>query len=302
MLTWLPRPLVGIIMSLLLMINTLLWASALYVLILIKLMLPRGALFDAVSHRMSQLAQRWAACNSFMANHLLDIDWQIELPETLNPSGQYIACANHQSWNDIFVLMRAFDSRTPFFKFFLKQELIWVPVLGLAWWGLDYPFMKRYTRAQVTKNPHLKGKDMETTRKSCERFKRLPVLVLNFLEGTRFTEVKHARQNSPYRHLLKPKSGGLAFAIAAFDNNITQLLDITIAYPQGSVGFWQFLCGDVKQVVVKARELEIPAEVMNGNYEDDPAFRATVHQWVASIWQQKDDQLAEILQAKKSSA
>jgi 1-acyl-sn-glycerol-3-phosphate acyltransferase len=41
------------------------------------------------------------------------------------------------------VLQRIFHGRIPFLKFFLKQELIWVPVIGLAWWALDFPFMKR---------------------------------------------------------------------------------------------------------------------------------------------------------------
>lgn len=300
MLRWLPRPLVGLIMSTLLILNTLFWATQLYLLIIVKLILPRGRAFNAVSHAMSLLAQTWAACNSAMANTLLNIQWHIELPENLSPSGQYIACANHQSWNDIFVLMRAFGFKTPFFKFFLKQELIWVPILGLAWWGLDYPFMKRYTRAQIAANPALKGKDMETTRQSCAKFKTLPVLVLNFLEGTRFTPEKHNRQHSPYQHLLKPKSGGLAFAIAAFDGNITQLLDITIVYPEGSVGFWQFLCGDVKSVTVKVREVSIPAEFAQGNYEDDAVFRATIHQWVAGIWQQKDRDISAVLSDKKA--
>lgn len=216
MISFLPRPLHGLIMAILLLTNTVFWVSQLYILVILKLILPIKSVRLVISDVMSLLAQTWAACNSQIANHLMRIDWDIRLPANLNRRGQYLACANHQSWNDIFVLMRAFGYKAPFFKFFLKQELIWVPLLGLAWWGLDYPFMKRHTRDQLAKNPALKGKDMETTRRACEKFKDLPVMVLNFLEGTRFTEKKHAAQSSPYQHLLKPKSGGFAFATSAF--------------------------------------------------------------------------------------
>ena len=112
----------------------------------------------------------------------------------------YLMTSNHQSWADILVLQKVTNRRVPSLKFFLKQELIWVPLLGLAWWALDFPFMKRYSRAQLEKRPELKGKDMETTRKACEKYAHYPVSVMNFFEGTRFTEEKHRQQNSPYRH------------------------------------------------------------------------------------------------------
>lgn len=295
MISFLPRPLHGLLMAILLLANTIFWVLPLYALVILKLLLPIKPVRHALSDLMSLLAQSWAACNSFYANHLMRIDWDIRLPANLNRRGQYLACANHQSWNDIFVLMRAFGYKAPFFKFFLKQELIWVPLLGLAWWGLDYPFMKRFTRAQVLKNPSLKGKDMETTRKACEKFKDLPVMVLNFLEGTRLTPEKQANQKSPYQHLLKPKSGGFAFATTAFGERLNALLDITIVYPDGSVGFWEFLCGDVRRVVVDVREITIPSEFFAGDYESDSAFRSRYHQWIAALWAEKDQKISEIL-------
>ncbi len=63
--------------------------------------------------------------------------------DSLHQRGWYLVSSNHQSWVDILVLQRIFHGRIPFLKFFLKQELIWVPVIGLAWWALDFPFMKR---------------------------------------------------------------------------------------------------------------------------------------------------------------
>ena len=156
--------------------------------------------------------------------------------------------------------------------------------------------MKRHTREQIAKIPALKGMDMETTRRACEKFKDIPVMVLNFLEGTRFTEKKHKTQHSPYQHLLKPKSGGFAFATSAFGERLNALLDITIVYPDGSVGFWEFLCGDVRRVIVDVREITIPSEFYDGDYESDAEFRGRYHRWIASLWAEKDARISALLE------
>lgn len=107
-------------------------------------------------------------------------------------------------------------------KFFLKKELIWVPFLGLAWWALDFPFMKRYSRKFLAANPHLAGKDLESTKKACEKFKHTPVSVMNFVEGTRFTPEKHQRKNSPYAHLLPPRPAVWGLSWAPWGNTCTR--------------------------------------------------------------------------------
>src|SRR3546814_693522 len=169
------------------------------------------------------------------------------------------------------------------------------------WWGLDYPFMARHTKQQIAKNPALKGKDIETTRKACEAFRDQPALILNFLEGTRFTEAKRQNQKSPYQHLLRPKSGGFAFTLSALGEQLHSLLDVTIVYPEGSRGFWDFLCGRVRHVIVEVRQLEVPRDLFHGSYESDPAFRARFHGWIASLWQDKDRRIAELLAKSRAS-
>jgi len=293
-LTVLPAPLVGAVMFVVLVVHTVLWASVVYVGIFLKLLAPKGRARDAASRLTAWLAQRWAVLNTVYVGALLRIDWDIRIDADLSPRGQYLVCANHQSWNDIFVLMQTFGSKAPFFKFFIKQELIWVPVLGLCWWGLDYPFMKRYTPEQVAKNPSLKGTDLATTRKACERYKNQPVLILNFLEGTRFTPAKHERQQSPYRHLLKPKSGGFAFTLSALGERLNSLLDVTIVYPDGPQGFWDFLCGRMRRVKVEVRQLRIASDLFAGDYENDPVFRKHFQDWVAQLWSDKDRRIEEM--------
>ena len=298
MLTSLPGPLTAAIMFMVIVVHTLIWASVVYVGIFLKLLAPPGRLRDSASRLTAWLAQQWAVLNTVWVKWLLKVEWEIRIDADLSPGGQYLVCANHQSWNDIFVLMQTFGRRAPFFKFFIKQELIWVPVLGLCWWGLDYPFMKRYTPEQIAKDPSLKGKDLETTRKACERYRNQPVLILNFLEGTRFTPAKHARQQSPYRHLLKPKSGGFAFTLSALGDKLNSLIDVTIVYPQGPQGFWAFLAGRMRSVRVEVRQLTIPAELFHGSYETDAEFRKRFQDWIGKLWAEKDRRIGEMLTAR----
>ncbi|PTU32800.1 acyltransferase [Stenotrophobium rhamnosiphilum] len=298
MLSFLPGPLHGAVVMLFLIVNTVFWATPLYVMVLFKVLIPHGALRDRFSVAAAWLAQHWAVTNSIMVQLLMRIEWDLRMNMDVSPQGQYLVCANHQTWNDIFVLMRAFGKRAPFFKFFLKQELIWVPVLGLAWWGLDYPFMKRYSKEQVAKNPALKGKDLETTRKACEAFKNQPALVLNFLEGTRFTPAKHDQQKSPFRHLLKPKSGGFAFTVSALGERLNSLLDVTIVYPDGAKGFWDFCAGRVRKVIVEVRQLEVPHEFYEGDYENDPVYRERFQKWIGTLWSEKDQRIEQLLKGQ----
>jgi 1-acyl-sn-glycerol-3-phosphate acyltransferase len=155
--------------------------------------------------------------------------------------------------------------------------------------------MKRYSKAFLDRNPHLKGKDLEITRQACEKFQGIPVTVVNFLEGTRFTVDKHRNQQSPYRHLLKPKAGGVAFVLAALGDNLDALLDVTILYPEGTPpGFWDLLCGRVSRVVIDVQTRDLNAALWRSDYQEDPVFRAEIQQWVSELWAQKDARLVEM--------
>lgn len=294
----LPAPVLGTVHGFLMIANLLIWAVPVYTLIFIKL-LTWGKVRIVVSHWIARTAQTWASINVLMWKTIPGIDWDIRGVENLDRDGQYMAISNHQSWNDIPAVITAFDRRAPFFKFFMKQELIWVPVLGLAWWGLDYPFMKRHTPEEIARNPELRGQDLETTRRSCEKFQHIPVLILNYLEGTRFTQEKHDRMKSPYRHLLLPKAGGFAFAMSIMGQKLHRLLDITIVYPDGAMKFWDFACGRVNRVIVDVRQLEIPGEFFHGDYSEDAEFRERVKAWVGDLWQEKDQRFEELLSGKK---
>lgn len=83
------------------------------------------------------------------------------------------------------VLCCVFKDRIPMPKFFLKQQLLYVPFIGMACWALDMPFMRRYSREYLLRHPHKRGQDLATTRRSCEKFRAVPTTVVNYVEGTR---------------------------------------------------------------------------------------------------------------------
>ena len=287
----------GSLAVVLLLINTLVLIGPMMVVALLKLLLPGAPLKRACSVVVMWIAETWAEICKGVFALLTPTHWDIRGVENLRQDTSYLVVSNHQSWVDIPALVQAFNRKTPYFKFFLKKELIWVPFLGLAFWALDYPFMKRYSKSLLEKRPELKGQDLEITRRACEKFQGIPVTVVNFLEGTRFTPAKQAAQESPYRYLLKPKAGGVAFVLAALGDNLDALLDVTIVYPQGKPpGFWALLCGRVERVVVDVQTRELDPALWRGDYQQDPAFRAEIQQWVSRLWQEKDQRIQALTQ------
>ncbi|GLH73719.1 acyltransferase [Geothrix limicola] len=261
---------------------------------LLKLTLPFGAVRRGADRLLNALAEGWIAVNGWWMALVRRIRWDVSGHEGLRRKGWYLVSSNHQSWVDILVLQKVFHRRVPFLKFFLKRQLLYVPVMGLAWWALDFPFMKRRTGSRSA--------DLATARRACEKFRQIPTSVMNFLEGTRFSRAKHASQGSPYRHLLKPKVGGLATTLSAMGERFDALLDVTIVYPDGVPSFWDLLCGKVKQVVVRVREREIPKDLLGGDYEGDPAFRARMQAFVQAMWAEKDARIEEIVLSLRSRA
>ena len=197
---------------------------------------------------------------------------------------------------DILVLQYLLNRRVRPLKFFLKQELIWVPVIGLCWWALGFPFMKRYSKEYLARHPEKKGKDLQTTRRTCARFRHNPVGIFNFVEGTRFTPAKHQEQQSPYRYLLKPKAGGLAFVLDAMGEQLHGMINVTLHYPQGSPGFWTLLSGQLDEVVVVIEQLPIPDRFIGRAYDQDEAYRKDFQQWINALWETKDGLLERLHQ------
>ncbi|HRE13440.1 MAG TPA: acyltransferase [Usitatibacteraceae bacterium] len=277
----------GSLAALALGLNVIAVSLAMFPFALVKFLVPVPALRRLTDRALNAIALRWIAHNDALMALVGNTRWDVEGADGLDRRGWYLVSANHQSWADILVLQKVFRGRIPFLKFFLKSELIWVPVIGLAWWALDFPFMKRGKKGGRS--------DLETTRIACERFRHIPTSVMNFVEGTRFTAAKHARQKSPYRHLLKPRAGGMAMALATMGEDFQALLDVTIAYPGGTPTFWDLLCGRMGAVVVRVEQRPIPTALVGVSDVGDPQFRAGVQEWLAGMWNDKDRRLGELL-------
>ncbi|MBB3226747.1 1-acyl-sn-glycerol-3-phosphate acyltransferase [Luteibacter sp. Sphag1AF] len=282
------------LVCLLLALNIVCHITPLFALTFVKLIVPIRAVRQLCTRGLVALAESWIARNSKLFDVFTRIQWRVDGLEHLQSRENFLVICNHQSWVDIPVLQKLFNRRIPFFRFFLKSELIWVPLLGPAWWALDFPFMKRYSREKLEAHPELRGKDREATRRACEKFRSVPVSVMNFTEGTRFTPAKHAAQKSPYTHLLRPKAGGVAFVMDAMGDAMRSLLDVTIVYPQGPGSMMDLIAGRIREIRVHVRQLPLLAE-LRGDYEGDAAFRERFQLWVNELWAEKDARIGRML-------
>lgn len=282
--------LLGILSLLYLAVNTLFWVALLLVVTVFRLVIPVKPWRKFCGKAAVLIAESWIFFNNMGLFLTRSMEIEVEGLEALSRNEWYLVLSNHQSRVDIPVLQKVFFRQIPFLKFFLKQELIWVPILGPAWWALDFPFMKRYSTGYLKRNPHLKGKDLEITRRACEKFRNSPVSIMNFVEGTRFTLDKKKQQQVPYHNLLRPKAGGLGYVLSVMGDQLTAILNITICYPGGAQELWAFLCGKVKKVNVKIEKLPITKDIL-GNYADDKQFRIKLQKWLNEVWLEKDRHL-----------
>lgn len=295
MLDFLPAPLKGTLAALLILANTLILIPFLLFFALLKLVIPIIPVRKGCTVILNNIAYIWIGFNNLTMDLLHKVEWDIRGTSELSRKHWYFVTCNHQSWADIPAIQYVLNSKVPLLKFFLKKELIWVPLLGVAWWALDFPFMHRHTKEQIARRPELKGKDIAATQAACEKFRYTPVTIFNFMEGTRFTQAKHERQNSPYRHLLKPRAGGTAFVFGAMGEMIHTMLDVTIVYPDGVGGFWDYICGRIRRITIDIRTREVPDQFLGMNYEDDREIRKAFQAWVTELWREKDQRIERIL-------
>ncbi len=281
----------GIVSVLLLILSTLFWGIPLVLLTALKLITPGRPLRRLILRGLNGVALNWIGFNLWWMRHWLKPQVSIDLPEGLARDQWWLVLSNHRSWTDIFMLLMGLHRRIPMPRFFLKQQLIWVPIVGLAWWALEYPFMRRYTKQQLARKPQLARIDREATERMCKRAREMPIAIFNFVEGTRFTPAKRDLQNSPFRHLLRPKAGGIAQVLNLLGDRLSGILDFTLRYENPKPTFWGFLCGQEGPIWVEARRIDVPTWMLEGSYYDDPHYKERFHSWLNALWQEKDEAL-----------
>lgn len=272
-------------------LNTLFWGLLIYLLLPFKYLTPKGSTRRKIDGAMVWAAESWVQFNSAVLDTIHQIDWQVSDSTHLDPDKSYLVVANHLSSVDIVVLQKVFNRRIPFLRFFIKRQLFYVPVIGGVWWALNFPFMNRYSREYLKNHPEKRSTDFESVRRSCEKLRGQPVTILNFIEGTRFTEEKRVAQKSKFKNLLTPKAGGIGTILGLMGDQFDAIVDVTIFYPKGAPSLWDLLCGRCKQVRVSVRQLPVPQEIVNGNYQTDAEIKTLTQNWVGALWEHKDEQL-----------
>jgi 1-acyl-sn-glycerol-3-phosphate acyltransferase len=264
------------------------WALCITLLGLIKFILPLSFITKPLNIVLNFMMCAFGFCSVTIIKCMNKVELDYKVEGQLSKHQWYLIVSNHLSWLDIILLTDFTAGKIPAPKFFLKKELIWLPFVGLGAWALDMPFMQRYSKTFLEKNPHLEGKDIATTKKSCEKFRQLPTTVINFVEGNRFTPAKQKLKKSPFKNLLPPKAGGIAFTLATMGELFTSVLDITIIYPetQGSPMI-EMLSGRLKKVIIRIDVHPVTDEIM-GDYFSDEKFKLGFQRWLNSVWENKD--------------
>ena len=272
-------------------LNTAVVCALLYPMALIRLLLI-GSWRSALTRRMDLIIDLWVSANNSLIKALRLIDIDVEWPsEPLRRDRWYMVVSNHQTWTDIILLQSVLRPALPPLKFFTKRELLWLPLAGLAMKLLGFPYVRRARQSGGGNNQSAAGKDRDAINAACAVFRNHPTAVLSFLEGTRFTPAKRDARNSRFQHLLNPKIGGLSAVLGGLADELDTLIDVTIHYPEGPPGFWEFLQGKCANARMRVDAHHLSAEMR----DPDPAVqRAEVGAFIEALWRTKDARLGEV--------
>jgi len=285
----------GAIVLLVVSVSTILLTSVIFLLAIFKLLAPAGRARNAMTRWLSSLGELWVSINKAMVWFYRGMEWDVHVPDGISHTGRYLVFCNHQSGVDILALQHCLNRRAPFGRYLLKHQLLWVPVLGIAWWALDMAFLRRYSQQELIRNPSLRGKDLENAARACEKLKHIPVAMMTFPEGTRFTEAKRDQQNSPYRHLLRPRYGGIGQVLYSFDEALDCVIDVTIIYPDGVPTVWQYVSGQVRKITAYIELRPIDESLRGRDFRADAAAKGQLIKWLGVIWQEKERLMSDTL-------
>jgi 1-acyl-sn-glycerol-3-phosphate acyltransferase len=279
----------GILPFLCIVANLCFWLVPLVFLTLLKSIIPARRFQDLLSWLMEWVYRLAVWCDDPILFRIIGIRLEVEGIAAKYPDKFYLIIANHQSWNDIFILQHLFNRKAPVLKFLVKRELIYLPIVGLICFAYEYPFLTRRSIRGFESPQGRSAWDSRKLEKALDKFSRYPASVVNMAEGTRFTREKARIHNSPYKHLLKPRAGGLATILGLLGDRIRAILDVTIVYDCPQPSFWNFLCGRCRRVVVRVKE-HAPKEIARVH-----DFH-TLAEWLRGIWEKKDREIERIRQ------
>lgn len=288
MLAFLPSPLLLILNCILIPLNVIVIATPMMLLGIIKFVLPFNFVTVIVEKLNFYLYKIWGFNNRMIISLTNNVKWHISGDDIPVTNKSCIVMSNHISWLDILFIGCVYKGHIPTTKFFLKHSLIYIPFVGLACYALGMPFLRRYPKEKLLKNPSLRTKDIETTRLACKRLVQFPTTLINFCEGSRFTPAKAKLSRSPYKHLLPPKAASLGVAVSEISKEVEYIFNTTFYYPDNKVAaFKDMMFGRIKNVYVNI-EIIKEKENFTGNYLEDKQFKHDFTMYLRELWEKKD--------------
>lgn len=199
-----------------------------------------------------------------------------------------LVVVNHQQMADIPAIMAFARSKKRLgdLKWFVKRKLKHVPGLG---WGMSY-LNCLFVRRDWAADREMIGRTFATIVRE-----RIPLWLVSFVEGTRFSKEKLARNREfaqkagiePTRHVLVPRTKGFAASIQGLGEHISAVYDLTIGYVDEIPTLWQYICGRVRHIHLHVRRFPV---------DQLPKLEAELAQWLQDRYQEKDRLMAYFLQ------
>jgi len=271
--------------------NLCFWIVPVTILSAVKAVVPIRHVRTAIYWLLVWIYALAVRCNDFLFFSLLRIRLDVRGLDEILSYQSYVVIANHQSWNDIFILQHLLTHPPATVKFLVKRELMYLPIINLICWAYDYPFLRRYSREGLQHHPERRGEDIRTIGGVVERLGRSPAVIVNLVEGTRFSPAKARTRRSPYAHLLLPKAGGFVYILCAMGHRLHGVIDLTIVYDCPSPSFWGFVSGSCRRIVVRAKETPL-SDIFGPQPADGEEFdAAAVVSWLNTAWARKDKQI-----------
>lgn len=229
----------------------------------------------------------WIWINELLILKFLKL--KINMPDIkqLDQDKWYLIISNHQGFFDILVLQILCRKYRLYNKFFMKESLIYLPFIGISCWGLDFVFIKRFTKKSLKQNPEKIQQQHDYIINKCKYFKTYPCSVINFVEGTRHSKFK--AEKSPYNNLLTPQPMGLSLLIKEFASTVGELVDVSIIYPKHN-NFFDMFYKEGIEINLLIETYDISKELI-GNYRADKNYRNIFNSWLKNLWKYKDTQL-----------
>jgi len=252
------------------------WCVGLVVLEIVRLLVPPTTRsVRRIAARMYHLAVR---TDNWWLRRVVGVQWNIPAAD-VGPGRIAVVISNHRSWSDTLLVQSVICAHGPILKFLAKQELVYVPILGIIVLSFEFPRLKRKA-SQAQSEEQRRESDRARVTEAALSLRETRAALLSFVEGTRFTEAKRIELNSPFQHLLPPRAGGFSAIVDAVRDHDAVVVDLTLNY-EPDVSFWQFIGGVHTHVTIHAASF--PADQLPGDLRG----------WLWQRWEEKEGLLAQ---------